>query len=433
MSDRNVMEEFDLLEISAVDRPAQAHAKAVIIKRDDDTYKGKDKKRGGKDKKTMGAGDPMDMSAEEDEEERKRKDKKKGGGHSRDMKKEMGDRSVGVLTSSEMGHSHLVYFYPGSNAGETSHNSGDPDDMGHSHPWAMDADGGIEIGEANGHTHSIDMESLDRALLQMLKYDSGDSTVEAPVTEAAAAANQEDTMSDEAKKSEGLDALQAKIDELTQRAEKAEAINALKADERAHFDSLSGADADAFLGKSEDERVSIMKAAGDADPVVYKSLDGSEFRASDDPRVVKAVQRADEATKAAGDEREKRESLELEKRAEAELPNLPGTPAVRASVLKAVESIEDEDVRKGALEALKSANAGIFERAGGSPEDNGLTKGEGFRAPSGSAEAELETLVSKFQKEHNVPEFKAWDEVLKTAEGAALYRKSTTESAQPAN
>jgi len=409
-----IMEEFDLLEISAVDRPAQAHAKATIIKA------------------ASPKGKPMDLGLDEedDEESGDMKAPKKGKGKGKDKTKksdEYGERVATVLTSGEDGHSHLLRLSPGQAGGSLDYSTSDASGVkggSHDHPWAFNADGEIEIGLADGHMHIVSMEDVDRALLRMLKSDSDDSAVETSDEPAAAAASQEGDMP-ETKKGEELAQLQAQNDELTKRAERADAVLALKADERAHFDGLDEAGQDEFLGKSEGERGEILKAAGDADPVVYKSIDGSEFRQSDDPRVIKAVQRADEAVKAAGEEREKRETLELAKRADELIPNLPGTPEVRGQLLKAVEGIGDENVRQGALEALKAANGGIFERSSETPEEAGLEKGEGYRAPAGTAEAELERLVKSYQKEHSVPEYKAWDEVLKSEEGATLYRKFT--------
>lgn len=412
-----VMEEFELLEISAVDRPAQAHAKAVIIKRDGEEYKTKGGGSKDKDKKAGPSGKkPMELGLDEEDEE------KKGEGKAPKKTKKM---ETGVLVSNEEGHTHLLHFGPDRNAGETSHNSGSSDDMGHSHPWAMNSEGMIEVGMADGHTHSVSMEDVNQALLRTLKYDSDESTVdETSDTTAAAAASQEAVMP-EAKKNEEIAELQAQNDDLTKRAERAEAVAALKSDERAHFDGLDEAAQDEFLGKSEDERVEIVKAAGDADPVVYKSADGVEFRQSDDPRLVKMAKDRDEDRAILKAEREQRETLELEKRADEVFPNLPGTAIVRGQLLKAVEGIEDEEIRKGALEALKSANGGIFERASDSPESHGLAKGAGIPTGDPTAETELEQLVKSYQTEHNVTEAKAWDEVLKSDEGASLYRKST--------
>jgi len=433
------MEEFDLMEISAVDRPAQAHAKAVIIKRadaekgkgkpaflsddedEDEEKRMKDKAKKSKDKDAKGIN--LGLDEEDDEESGKGEKGKKPA-----KKSEMA--SAGVLTSSADGHSHLLDIYPGMRSGSTSYQTSDASGVkggSHDHPWAYDAEGHLIIGFADGHDHQVDQPDVDAALLRTLKR-SDDSKAESDdQTAADAATKMEDSEMPDSNEKVTLEGLQSQIADLTKAKDRAEAVAALSADQRGHFDSLEGEAQEGFLGKSTDERDEIVKSASDADPVVYKSAGGDIFRASDDERLVKAVQAADEAQKSANAEREAREGLELAKRADEILGNLPGDASVRGQLLKAVESIEDEDVRKGALECLGAANGGIFERAQGTPESHGLAKGEGLKPVEGGAESQLEELVKSHMKEHNVAEPQAWDQVLKSVEGASLYNKSTTE------
>jgi len=439
-----VMEEFDLMEISAVDRPAQAHAKAVIIKRadaekgggkpafladdeDEDEEKSmhgkepKAKKGGGKDKDAKG----MDLGLDEEDDEEAGKGKGK-----KPVTKSPGEMAAaGVLTSAEDGHSHLLDIYPGQRSGTTSYQTSDASGVkggSHDHPWAYDAEGRMIIGFADGHDHQVDQADVDAALLRTLKNSEDLKAGSDDQTAADAATKMEDSEMPDSNEKVTLEGLQTQIADLTKAKDRAEAVAALSADQRGHFDTLKGEDQEGFLNKSTDERDEIVKSAGDADPVVYKSASGDLFRQSDDVRLVKAVQAADEAQKSANTEREAREGLELAKRADEILGNLPGDSNVRGQLLKAVESIEDEDIRKGALECLGAANGGIFERANGTPEQHGLAKGAGFQ-PSTGAEQELEKMVQKYAETNSVPEYKAWDEVLKSAEGSALYQKSTTE------
>ena len=435
-----VMEEFDLMEISAVDRPAQAHAKAVIIKRDDmgeadhtakecknlkmcPFHGPKAEKGGGKKPKDKDKGVDLGLD-EEDEEEgagmaAKKPTKKNGEGMA----------SAGVLTSAEDGHSHLLDIYPGQRSGMTSYQTSDASGVkggSHDHPWAYDSEGRLIIGFSDGHDHQVDQGDVDAALLRTLKNDLTSKSDDGDNNAVETATKQEDAPMGDSNEQVTLEGLQSQIADLTKAKDRAEAVAALSTDQRGHFDTLDANAQEGFLGKSADERDQIVKAAGDADPIVYKSAGGDIFRASDDVRLVKAVQAADEAQKAANAEREAREGLELAKRADEILGNLPGDASVRGQLLKAVEGIEDEGVREQALEALKAANSGIFERANGTPEQHGLAKGAGFK-PSTGAEQALEQLVTKYASEHGVPEYKAWDEVLKSEEGSALYQKSTTE------
>lgn len=444
-----VMEEFDLMEISAVDRPAQEHAKAVIIKRSDKPdhtlkecknlkacpFHGPEALKGGgkpKQEAKGGGKKPMDLGVDEEEDEAdksKYKDK--------DKTRKSFEGTAGVLTSAEDGHAHLLDVGAGMRSGSTSYNTSDASGVkggSHDHPWAMNSDGEIVIGLADGHSHQVDMEDVNAALLSLLKSASPDSKLEpGDQTAAAKAATKEvSDMPESKEQATDLEALTAQIADLTKAKERAEAVAALSADQRGHFDTLDETSQEGFLGKSTDERDEIVKAASDADPVVYKSASGDIFRASDDERLVKAVKAADEAQKSANTEREAREGMELAKRADELLSNLPGDATVRGQLLKAVEGIEDEEQRGAVLETLKAANSGIFERAQGTPESHGLAKGEGLK-PSSGAEAELEQMVAKYAKDNSVPEYKAWDEVLKSAEGSALYQKSTTERNPLAN
>lgn len=410
----NVMEEFDLSEISAVDRPAQAHAKATIIKRVDD-------KKGKK---------PMDLGLEETEEDEKK-------GKKPAAKKGYVDDSDGcviVLTSASEGHQHTLSLRKGANGGSTSYSSGEEEEDGsHDHPWIMNSQGQIVIGLTKGHDHSVDMAEVQAALFRAtLKISPTSQGGDVDANKATDVATNKEGNHMPNDQTTELETLKGQVTELTQAKDRAEAVAALPVDQLAHFRSMDKADQDTFLSKSAEDRNSIVKAATESNPVIYKALDGSEFRKSDDPRLVSAVKAADLTTKALREEVSKRESLELEKRAEQLLPNLPGTAAVRGQLLKAIEGIADEETRKGALECLKSANGGVFERANGSPEDHGMKKGEGVKAhKSTDAEAKLDQLAEKRAKETGEPLYKAYSEVLSTPEGAKLYNEYATQ--HPAN
>lgn len=411
---RKVMEKFRLDEISAVDRPAQSPALATIIKRAAEDM------------------DPEMPETEDEEDEMEMKGKKP-------KAKKNGDEacpSVGygpgvvLMTSENEGHQHNIHLTAGVKGDTTTYNSGEADEGGHSHPWVITSAGQLVIGMTNGHDHTVDMAEARNAVFSAtMKSESQAAHVGSePSEEPAASAAMEETSMDQ----EQLEALKAQVAELTKAKDRAEAIAALPSEQRAHFDALGAEDQDAFLGKSAEDRDAVVKAAGEENPVIYKSLDGLELRKSDDPRVVLAVKRADEAVKAAEAERAKNEQMELEKRAEEVTANLPGDLTVRAALLKSVEAIADETVREGVLACLKAANQGIFERAAGKPEAHGMTKGAGFKPTSTSAEDQLDALAEKLAKETGVPLFKAYDQVLRTDEGAKLYVKFTEERAASA-
>lgn len=289
-----------------------------------------------------------------------------------------------VLTTAVDGHSHVIVTDHGNGPlrhGDTSWSSGSGESAhdGHSHPWIM-AEAGIQVGEAHGHTHGI---------------------------AAVAAKREQETMSDDLKK----------------KLERLEAIVKLSPEQRAHFDTLDPAVQDVFLGMSESERSQAVekaaKNAAEADPVVFTSADGTEYRKSDDSRLVQMARDRDEdrARTAKAEAASKR--AELEKRAQADIPHLPGDEDVRCALLGAVDGIEDEDVRKRAHEALSAGSTalgGAFQPAPGA-----TTHG----APSGGmaksdAEARLDELAKKHQSDKGGTFEAAYAAVCDTAEGKEL-------------
>lgn len=212
--------------------------------------------------------------------------------------------------------------------------------------------------------------------------------------------------------------LQKSLDDVKQKLEKSEKIVALSADHRAHYDGLSGDDQEAFLNKSEDERSAIVKNAADANPVIYTNEAGEEFRKSDDPRLVRMAREADEERRVAKRDREKLENERLEKRAESEMSHLPGDADTKIAVLKAIDSIEDEEVRKGAkaiIDAGDTAIAKSFERFG---HQRDVTKSDD------DPKAKLDELSKQYAEEYKVSHAEAYDAVLKTDQGRALYAES---------
>lgn len=197
--------------------------------------------------------------------------------------------------------------------------------------------------------------------------------------------------------------------------------DALPANLRKHYDALDTDEArDAFLAKdAAGQTAELEKAAGD-DPVVYTTLDGIDLRKSADPALVAMAKRADEDRRSAALEKAARVNLELEKRAETELSKLGGTMAGKKALLKALDGIEDEDLRKSAKEVLTSANeiagkGNIFEKRGHS-EAPSLEKS--------SAESKLDKMAEDLSKSKSISLEKAYDEVLGTEEGQKLYAET---------
>ncbi len=199
-------------------------------------------------------------------------------------------------------------------------------------------------------------------------------------------------------------------------------VNALGIVAKAHYDTLNDDGKSDFIAKSADEQTEIVKAAKqaaeDKDPVIYKAADGSEFRKSDDPRLVAMAKQGDVDRKENIALRKTNAEIVLRKRAQDELSNLPGSVESHMALLKSVDSITDETQRNEALAALKSQNTSV----GKSFETVGETTV--LKSAAGSPGAELEELSKAYADKHNVDTAKAMDEVLKTVKGAELYAKS---------
>lgn len=155
-------------------------------------------------------------------------------------------------------------------------------------------------------------------------------------------------------------------------AEKAEAlVKAAMTDEEKKFCAdMPAAEKMKFMRMSHDERAKAMKKSADADPVVYKSeATGEEFRKSDDPRLVRLAEQADRSEKIAKAEREARESAEFAKRADEELKYFSDGVAKRdekIEVLRAADRME-EGPRAALLKMLEvggKAIAAAFDTIG---------------------------------------------------------------------
>ena len=370
---RRVMEKFRIDEISAVDRPAQESALSLILKRRDGSYS----RRNGR--KVKRAPDDIEKQA--------------------------------MITSMDEGHSHLVIidFEMGDGArpaGDTEYARGSNDDFGHSHPWIMDSDGNIMIGMAQGHTHeqgefSVTGQEASRLLMEKAA-DSGGGNQQTEDTDMSADAKKAAQGDDAAKK------LQDDLSAMQKRAEKAEAIAKMDDPTKVYYNSLIESEQETFLAKSEtDQQAEILSKKQD-DPVVYKSADGTEFRKSDDPRLVAMAKRADEADKRANEEYEKRAEQDLRKRAEDELTAFPGSVETRMAIIKAVDGISDEAIRNEARNALKAQNA-RFAPAFSSVGTQQISKS----LESGDANAQLDELAKKHAAAEKVDYYTAYEAVSK--------------------
>jgi len=212
-------------------------------------------------------------------------------------------------------------------------------------------------------------------------------------------------------KSEGEDDMQKTVEQLQAELDTSRAYGELNDAGKAHYAKLDSRDKEAFLKLSATDRAAEMKKAEDADAVVYTATDGTVYRKSHDPLLVKTAKDNDELRKANAEQAALLQNERLSKRAGEELANLPGEVGHKVALLKAVDNIPDEkdrDAVRAMLKAGNDAQAAAFSKVGvvGKP----------------TASGELDALTKKYMADHNVTDFaKAQNEVLRTPEGKAAY------------
>lgn len=303
----NEMTEFEIDEISSVDLPMQEGARAVILKR-----------------------------AQESEEVAKRV----------------------RLTSVEDGHQHLIDV--SGDHGSTSSDMATGDEFSHSHPWVRNDDNSLTIGLSDGHTHTVIEKRLTEKDLTILSGESANIGGGQLNGDPRMTKTEEEIAKD-------AEAVEKRIKEAEARAEKAERLATMTDVQKAHYSALPEGEQPSFLEASSTDRQSaVEKAAGD-DPVVYTTLAGEEIRKSAGSLLLNLAKRADENEKELAVEKAARQRDGFAKRAKEELANLPGKEGAQVALLKAIDGIPDKEDRDGALEIVKAANTGIaqaFEVAG---------------------------------------------------------------------
>ena len=411
---KNIMRRFVLKEISAVDVPAQEPALATIMKRRDKTE--------GIDTGTGPDGKPKKTEDEDDEKEKK-----------------VRKARLMMLTTEVDDHQHSVSLHRYTieeGGGHTSHEGGSAEES-HSHPFVLNEDGTVEIGIVNGHSHEVTVSVLDRLRANMISPSSGESVL-------AAAKRMLDDIGDKADKSASthlntaenggtskestMDKDQtftaAQLDEAVQKAV-AEAVAPVQAEldiakaeasmsdeQRDYAKSLSSEDREIFVALSGEDRNSEIAKAKEEDQVVYKAVNGTEYRASDDPRLVAMAKERDEDRKEVIKAQAAAKNAELTKRAETELANVPGTVETRVALLKAVDGIENEEVRGEVTKSLVAHNAAM----GDALTTVGTTQGQDLNtvqksAGANEAEAELDRLAKERATAESEDYFTAYEKV----------------------
>ncbi len=284
------------------------------------------------------------------------------------------------------GHQHLLD--DSGQSGTTTWETSEGEDQSHSHSWIRNSDGQINVLLSEGHDHQL-----------LAKRSTKEPIMDEDIKKAVDEANA---------------AMQKQLDAEKARADRADKMAELTDGQKSFYKDLGESEQESFLQLDKDgQQVEVDKAKAD-NPVVYKSpRTGREYRKDSNSEVLEAVKSADEAWKIATDERELRKDGELSKRA-AKLKFVKGKDEVKVALLKAIDGIEDEDLRKACLEIVEAANSGMkqaFEK-----------RGTAFGADPEAVDAEekLEKMAEEYKKTHSVTIEKARAEILMTEEGAEL-------------
>lgn len=180
--------------------------------------------------------------------------------------------------------------------------------------------------------------------------------------------------------------------------------------QKSHYGRL-GPDAQAaFLGLSDAQRAEECKA-------IYTSAGGQVFTKADDTRLVEMAKAHDETAKKMHEQLDAANETILKSQAAIDYQYLPGTVDAKVALLKSVLSIKDDKVRGEAVAILKAQNDALgkgFKRQG-----TGAVPAGGVDA---TAEGKLDALVKTYMTEKKCDEASAYDAVLQTEQGAALYK-----------
>lgn len=346
---RRIMRDFVIKELSAVDRPAQAGALAVIMKRDDQSNADfreklrkaynpnqrrapKGSKDGGRWVDEGGSGPGGAHSTEEDPEFNRAIEQMEGQvlpkladypkGKAQEAALEAWNDFGGDATTAELveqAREYLSEWGVRPRKTKKSHDDSNPE----------------------GDVPMTDTEKQIDALTKQV----------ADLTKQLEAATAKDLAKKAADLQAQLDDVTKKLEALTKSLEKSEAEKAdaiakanMTDDEKACMEGMDDEARKEFMGMSPADRAKKMKKAADANPVVYKAADGTEFRKNDDPRLVAMAKRADESEKKAAEEAEKRETSELTKRAADTLGDFSDDIAkadAKVEVLRAISKMEE--------------------------------------------------------------------------------------------
>lgn len=312
------------------------------------------------------------------------------------------DETPFVITSAIEGHSHGIWLH--GNGGSTTYQASEGSDRSHEHPWVFE-NGGIFIGESEGHTHEVDSVMVMNSILIVNKsktskdvkefIDSYIKSKEAVMPESKAE----------------LEAAQAQVTELNGKVELLTKMASLNDVEKTHLETLDEEGQTTFLSKSAADRTAELKELEIAktveNPIEYTCDDGTKIRKSDGELLVKMARERDEDRKELAKVRSVTEDEQFAKLGDNAFGSLPGERTVRGAIAKALHTITDEVLRKTAVEAITAGSNALakgFDSLGAGPISIG---------GSNEAEDKLETLAKARMNAEGEDYYTAYDVVTK--------------------
>ena len=308
------------------------------------------------------------------------------------------------------GHEHLISIYDNGEMWVQQATS-DGAENSHSHGIVRSPDGALELLLDSGHTHVLApnqphlvLVAPDAIVVAVAAEKASPETAKSTTPPAISSVSP--TMKTDADK---IIDLEKQVAELTKRFDLARKLGST---EHALWKSLDGAEAEAFLSKSVNDRAPVVAEFEKRNETVYTAADGTVFRKSDDPRMVALAKRAD-------DETAKRMDLEIAKRAnDLELKVLGGETPAHINLIKSIDR-EADGTKREAMEALIKQGVTAMKQLGSlSGFDGGGTGPTAKQPPMAALTKGLET----FCKSNNIAN--VWTEGMEkfkaTPEGAEL-------------
>jgi hypothetical protein len=385
---------------------------------------------------------------------------------------------MATLTSVDEGHQHSIDLQdPACSWSDmllTSHQTAEGAEGGHNHAWVYDATTGrITIALDSGHTHTVDavvpadviaeagMEDEPTRCCVGCGYGCAETDAYCPrcgvgcgsapattvgeggepsgktvvvITNAAppVIGNSTPAHPNNTVKSQEPSMPTEQDTQIASLRKMLSAALALTEPQRLHVAKQAPADVEVFLTMDASARDAVVKAADLADPVVHTTAAGLEVRKSHGPLTLELAKQADAQAKAIAEQttalsvaKAAGEVVEFQKAADVTLKHFSKSIVTRGRLMKAVK-VEFGAVQAEYDEAIECLKGGDFAIAK-------LGKPVGADDISGpkpdDPKSQLDELAKKHAATNNVTFAKAFDAVLQTTEGAALYTRMSTPGA----